>query len=95
MDEHNRLYLDRIKNDLIEVVDSGTTEPQTTWALVENALTQLYILKDDELTETVKEYFNVQTAIKKKIKQGQKEQEKLAEEYAENVKNIYEEIKKL
>jgi len=95
MDEHNTLFIERIKNDLIEIVEAGTTEPQTTWALIDNALTQLILIKDKEITSTIQEYFKEQTNIKKEIKNHQDTQEKLAKKYADNVKNMYEEIKKL
>jgi len=96
MDKHMKLFVKMVRDNTVETLESGSiTDPMQQYSFIGSQLEKLVLLRNDEITGTIEKYFSVQNALKDKIEGFQKEINKCLDEYAENAKSIYEEIKKL
>jgi len=95
MNESESLYKKLVKNEMVEALESGQLNPEQQYAVVDGTLQKLILLNNDEITQAAKIYFDDQTKLKEKITVAQESISKSMDEYGENVKAIYEEIKKL
>jgi hypothetical protein len=95
MDETDQLYIQLIKQEMIDALESGILKPEQQYAMVDSVVQRLLRLKDENIVNVVKQYIDDQGTLKTKITTLQKDMEKTMDEYAENVKNMYEQIKKL
>lgn len=96
MNKHEKLYMEMVKNQTVNTLESGGIEdPGLQISFIEDQLQKLILLKDEGFTDNIEKYTGIQNALKEKRKNLIKEVIKCDDEYAENAKNIYEEIKKL
>jgi len=63
--------------------------------MVNNTIKHMFLVRDDKITLTCLKYLDDQEKLTDQIKEKNSEIIKLQSEYVENVKKIYEQIKKL
>lgn len=97
----DRLQIEMRKKNLIDALESGSIDdPLKQYAFVDQFLLDILSFTDKEQTKTIVEYLEAQDKLKDKIKEInnkiiglQEDAHKLLEEFTNNGKNIYEEIK--
>jgi len=97
MDEYDKLNVKLVKNELVEILESGNiTDPQMQYTVINKALREINQVKDKKTSDIIIKYFQDQEELQNKINEKQKELQKLVDEYSDNVKEIYDNmIKKL
>lgn len=96
MDESETLYVELVKEEMIGTLESGALrEPMQQYQYIDTVLQRLLLLKDPQINSVCKKYFLDQKKIKQDMEKSQKEYQRLLDIYADNCKDIYEEIKKL
>ena len=96
MDEKDRLYIDITKKEMKATLESGTLKnPMQQYAYIDSVLKNLLMINNPVLNSVAKKYFEDQKAVSAKIELARNEQQKALDEYAQNCKDIYEQIKKL
>jgi hypothetical protein len=96
MDEIDKLHIKLVKEELIGLLESGAvSDPQAQYKIVNTSLRELNLLRDKKISGIIQKYFDDQDNLKKSIEVKQKELQKLIDEYGDNVKEIYEMVKKL
>jgi len=95
MDKSQEAYLKALKKDMIDALESGLLKPQEQYQMVNNTIKNMFLVRDDKITLTCLKYLDDQEKLTEQIKEKNAEIIKLQSEYVENVKKIYEQIKKL
>lgn len=96
MDDIDKRRMNIIKDRLVNVLESGKiTDPNAQYELVDATINELLQFKDKNINSEFVKYLDDQQILKKDIDNKQKELQKLMDEYSENVKDIYDMIKKL
>ena len=96
MDEYDKLNIRLVKEKLTKILESGQIkEPQVQYDLVHEALREINLIKDERISSSISKYFIDQELLGKQIEDEQKSMQKLMDEYGDNVKEIYEMVKKL
>lgn len=101
MNKASELYVKQKKEQLIDTLDSGTIkEPIQQYALIDNFVLDILLVHDNktELEKYLKLQDDLKTKIKDENKKLEKQQKTIAElinEYGNNAREMYEEIKKL
>lgn len=89
----NKLIIKLIKADLEKC--GLIKEAKSQISFIEENLLKLLMLQDADISKIIEDYFNDQEKIKDEMAKLQKELQKKMDEYVENAKAIYEQIKKL
>jgi len=96
MDDSKTLFISMLQKKAINKLETGIiTKYMDQKDFIEDILLQLVSLKDKKVTESVQRYWKDQQELEKQMDEKGKEQEKLMETYTNNIKEIYEMIKKL
>jgi len=95
MDKSQEAYLKALKKDMIDALESGLLKPEEQYQMVNNTIKNMFLVRDDKITLTCLKYLDDQEKLTDSIKEKNSEIIKLQSEYVENVKKIYEQIKKL
>jgi len=96
MDDIDKRRMNHIKERLIGVLESGkVSDPNAQYELVDATIIELLQFKDKSINAEFVKYLDDQQILKKNIEGKQKELQKLMDEYGDNVKDVYEMIKKL
>ena len=95
MDKSQEAYLKALKKDMIDALESGLLKPEEQYQMVNNTIKNMFLVRDDKITLTCLKYLDDQEKLTDQIKEKNSEIIKLQSEYVENVKKIYEQIKKL
>jgi len=95
MDKSQEAYLKALKKDMIDALESGLLKPEEQYQMVNNTIKNMFLVRDDKITLTCLKYLDDQEKLTEQIKEKNAEIIKLQSEYVENVKKIYEQIKKL
>jgi len=95
MDKSQEAYLKALKKDMIDALESGLLKPEEQYQMVNNTIKNMFLVRDDKITLTCLKYLDDQEKLTEQIKEKNSEIIKLQSEYVENVKKIYEQIKKL
>ena len=95
MDKSQEAYLKSLKKDMIDALESGLLKPEEQYQMVNNTIKHMFLVRDDKITLTCLKYLDDQEKLTEQIKEKNSEIIKLQSEYVENVKKIYEQIKKL
>ena len=96
MDIYDKRRMRNIKERLISILESGqVTDPSQQYELVDATCNELLVFKDKKTCDMIIHYMDDQDKLKTSIEEKQKEIQKLMDEYGDNVKQIYEMIKKL
>lgn len=94
LDESEKLFIKSVKEYLEVAIPKAQTEEQFD-VIVEGQLLRLLLLKNKELNKIIVDYYNEQDVISKELDKILKEYSQKKTIYHDNVKSIYEEIKKL
>lgn len=95
MNENDKLYIKLAKKEMVNALESGELNPEQQYAVVNATVHKLLLIKDDGITKTVKQYVEDQDKLDEQVIKAQENIKKLMDEYADNVKGIYENIKEL
>lgn len=95
MNESDRTYLQIIKTEMIETLESGQLNAEQQYQVINQTLQKMLLLHNDKLTKTIAEYFADQEKIKEQMKEKNNDIKRMVESYSDNAKKIYEQIKKL
>ena len=95
MDKSQEAYLKSLKKEMIDALESGLLKPEEQYQMVNNTIKNMFLVRDDKITLTCLKYLDDQEKLTDSIKEKNAEIIKLQSEYVENVKKIYEQIKKL
>ena len=95
MDKSQEAFLKALKKDTIDALESGLLKPEEQYQMVNNTIKNMFLVRDDKITLTCLKYLDDQEKLTDSIKEKNAEIIKLQSEYVENVKKIYEQIKKL
>jgi len=95
MDKSQEAYLKSLKKEMIDALESGLLKPEEQYQMVNNTIKNMFLVRDDKITLTCLKYLDDQEKLTDQIKEKNSEIIKLQSEYVENVKKIYEQIKKL
>jgi len=95
MDKSQEAFLKSLKKDMIDALESGLLKPEEQYQMVNNTIKNMFLVRDDKITLTCLKYLDDQEKLTDSIKEKNAEIIKLQSEYVENVKKIYEQIKKL
>jgi len=95
MDKSQDAYLKALKKDMIDALESGLLKPEEQYQLVNTTIKQMFLVRDDKITIVCLKYLDDQEKLTDSIKEKNNEIGKLQAEYVDNVKKIYEQIKKL
>jgi len=95
MDKSQEAFLKSLKKDMIDALESGLLKPEEQYQMVNNTIKHMFLVRDDKITLTCLKYLDDQEKLTDSIKEKNSEIIKLQSEYVENVKKIYEQIKKL
>ena len=95
MDKSQEAYLKSLKKEMIDALESGLLKPEEQYQMVNNTIKNMFLVRDDKITLTCLKYLDDQEKLTEQIKEKNAEIIKLQSEYVENVKKIYEQIKKL
>ena len=95
MDKSQEAFLKSLKKDMIDALESGLLKPEEQYQMVNNTIKHMFLVRDDKITLTCLKYLDDQEKLTDSIKEKNAEIIKLQSEYVENVKKIYEQIKKL
>lgn len=90
------LHIKIVKNKLVNTLESGMiTEPNDQLNLINDALKDINLIKDNPMSSSIFKYFEDQEKLEKQIETKNKDLQKDMDEYTDNAKEIYETIKKL
>jgi len=95
MKENEKLYVEMVKKEMVDALESGQLDIEQQYAVVNGTVQKLLLIDDGGITKALKQYKNDQDKLEEQVIKIQEETTKLMETYADNVKNIYENIKKL
>lgn len=94
LDDSEKLFVKSVKEYLEAATQKAQTEDQFD-VIVEGQLLRLLLLKNKELNKVILDYFKEQDLISKELDKILKDYSQKKAIYHDNVKSIYEEIKKL
>lgn len=96
MNEKDRLYIDLTKKEMKNTLEGGTLpDPMQQYAYIDSVIKNLLMLDEPIVNSVAKKYFDDQKQITVRMDMARKDQQKCLDEYAENCKKIYEQIKTL
>ena len=97
MDELDKIRCVKvIRQKMVEVLESGALkDPRSQYEFINDCLHKVMPFDYKKINVVIWKYFDDQDVLKKRIEEKQKELQKLMDEYGDNVKEIYEMIKKL
>lgn len=95
MDKSQDAYLKALKKDMIDALESGQLTREGRYQLVNTTIKHMFLVRDDKITLTCAKYLDDQEKLTDAIREKTEEIGKLQAEYVDNVKKIYEQIKKL
>jgi len=96
MDDIDKRRMNHIKERLVNILESGkVSDPNSQYELVDATVIDLLQFKDKTINAELVKYLDDQQTLKKDIENKQKDLQKLMDEYGDNVKDVYEMIKKL
>ena len=91
-----KLYVELVKNEMIETLESGSIrDPMQQYKYIDTVLQRFLLLNIENVNKAIVKYFEDQKKVKDDMEKAMAEYQKHLDVYADNCKNIYEEIKKL
>jgi len=95
MDKSQEASLKVLKKDMIDALESGLLKEEEQFNLIHNtAKSMIHDVRDDKITIACLNYLDAQEKLKECIKDKNDEIGKLQNQQKENIRKIYEYIKK-
>lgn len=96
MDEETKFFIQIMQHKIKNLLESGIiTDPREQQTIIGDILEKLYLLRNQEINEMLKKYYTDQWKILKESEKPQEQINKNTDEYTKNMKDLYEELKKL
>lgn len=94
-DVDKKKFIKIIISNMVEVLESGSLkDPLVQYKFIEDNLIQIACFDDKKINKAILKFFEDRSGLRVLIKDKQGEIQKPMDEYSENVKQIYELVKK-